>query len=169
MSLKRIPLDPFLLAGLYSPPLVPLISGKRSVDEKVDRAITFLGNNERHITLLVFNENETWLPDALFAFLTKILQACGLSMNDVALINYAVFPEVSIPDLVQQTAPQKMILFGASLQRGLKLSLEKNKVQKAEQMEVLYTEELGELKENKQLKKAFWAALQDLFGLKKQT
>jgi hypothetical protein len=71
----------------------------------------FLGNNRRHITLLVHSPGSGFMPDNQLAFLTKILEACRMTLADVAIVNNAAAP-VTITALRQQLQPKIVLLFG---------------------------------------------------------
>lgn len=71
----------------------------------------FLGNNRRHITLLVHSPGSGFMPDNQLTFLTKILEACRMTLADVAIVNHAAAP-VTIAALRQQLQPKIVLLFG---------------------------------------------------------
>jgi hypothetical protein len=71
----------------------------------------FLGNNRRHITLLVHSPGSGFMPDNQLTFLTKILEACRMTLADVAIVNNAAAP-VTITALRQQLQPKTVLLFG---------------------------------------------------------
>jgi hypothetical protein len=73
--------------------------------------IKCLGNNRRNITLLVQAPTSPFLPDNQLAFLTKILEACRVTLADVAIVNHAAAP-VTITELKQQLQPKIILLFG---------------------------------------------------------
>lgn len=164
MSLKQVSLDPFLLAQLYKCPVVP---SEKTVSPDNPSQLNFLGNHSKQITLLIYNKEQTWLSEEHFTFLTKILQACGLSMDDIALINVAFLPEVKLPDLLGRLETKKLILLGSSLEAWSGQTLKKNATQTIEKIPALYSDSLGEMQSDAQLKKDFWKALRDFFELKK--
>jgi hypothetical protein len=71
----------------------------------------YLGNNRRHIALLVHSPGSGFLPDNQLAFLTKILEACRMTLADIAIVNNAAVP-VTITELRQQLQPKTVLLFG---------------------------------------------------------
>jgi hypothetical protein len=73
--------------------------------------IKFLGSNRRHITLLVHAPASPFLPDNQLAFLTKILEACRMTLADVALVNNAATP-ITVTELKQLLQPKTILLFG---------------------------------------------------------
>lgn len=171
MSLQQVSLDPFLLAQLYKTAIIPsektADTNNAATGALPSITINFFGNNTRRITLLIYNKEQTWLPEELFTFLTKILQACGLSMDDVALVNIAYLPEVQLSEITNQLNAEKLIMLGSWFKDWSGKILEKNKIQVLEGLPCLYSDSLGEMQANASYKKAFWNALQDFFGLKK--
>ncbi len=164
MSLKQLSLDPFLLAQLYKAPVIP---SEKTGSPATGSSVKFLGNNSRHITLLINNKEQTWLPEELFSLLTRILQACGLSMDDVALVNVAFLSKNDLPDILEPLRPEKLILFGSSLVEWTDEPLEKNKIGKLKGCPCLFSDSLQELHDNAQAKKVFWKTLQQFFELRK--
>jgi hypothetical protein len=71
----------------------------------------FLGNNRRKTTLLVHSPGTPFLPDNQLTFLTKILEACRMTLADVAIVNHAAAP-VTIAAIKQQLQPKIVLLFG---------------------------------------------------------
>jgi hypothetical protein len=71
----------------------------------------FLGNNRRKTTLLVYSPGSAFLPDNQLSFLTKILEACRMTLADVAIVNHAAAP-VTIAAIKQQLQPKIVLLFG---------------------------------------------------------
>jgi hypothetical protein len=80
--------------------------------------IKYLGNNRRHITLLVHSPGSPFLPDNQLAFLTKILEACRLTLADIAIVNNAAAETniaatpITISDIRRQLTPRTILLFG---------------------------------------------------------
>jgi hypothetical protein len=71
----------------------------------------FLGNNRRKTTLLIHSPGTPFLPDNQLTFLTKILEACRMTLADVAIVNHAAAP-VTIAAIKQQLQPKIVLLFG---------------------------------------------------------
>lgn len=107
MSLENIQLPNFLLVDMYKDHLVELDNvqfsttemhadtvtqnaNQEPVSEKTD--LRYLGENNRHIAVLVDE------PDAVFAtqedltFLTNVFNACRITLGDIALLNINQHP-----------------------------------------------------------------------------
>jgi hypothetical protein len=70
-----------------------------------------LGNNRRHIAILINAPGSPFLPDNQLNFLTKILEACRMTLADVAIVNNAT-TEIDIATVKEQLTPKTILLFG---------------------------------------------------------
>jgi hypothetical protein len=126
-----------------------------------------LGNNKRHIAIIVNCPQDVFVPEADLQFLTKMLSACKLNMADVAIVNHAVAP-VAIEPLKQQLQPEYVLLFG--VEPGdvqLPISFPAFKEQPYAGSTYLFTPLLNELNqendEAKQQKRKLWDCLKRMF------
>lgn len=163
MSLKAVEIDPFLLAGIYRLPLVPPAREEQKADEET-QTVPFLGGNRQQILLVIDQPGQAFLTDEIFDMLTRLLEACGLTMEDVALVNAARLQEREAGRLPQQFKPHKVILFGASLP-GLGGKKGRNQIWEEGGMEMLATDSLEAMYRDKDLKVPFWVALKRFFHL----
>jgi hypothetical protein len=181
MSLKALKIDPLLLAGIYRQPLVPVIrplsdqhaennDGDNNAANKealtgAGATVPFLGNNNRHILLLIRNGDAAYLSEPVFELLGNLLNACKLTMNDVALVNTAR-GATDASSLLEQFSPEKVILFGEALPE-LSSGQPRNKPWEQGGRSLLLTDPLEKMQQEVQLKVPFWKALQTFFHLKK--
>ena len=114
MSLDNIQLTDTILQGLYSKCLYDLDSHKSVLSDIPASGISFLGNNQKKITILVNSEAAIYLLDDELNFLLGILTACKLSMADIALVNLAKNPDLVYAVLSEQLKAEKVFLFGLS-------------------------------------------------------
>lgn len=163
MSLKAVEIDPYLLAGLYPQPMIPRMDRQES-EEPETRPVPFLGKNLRQVLLVVQNPDQAFVAENIFTMLSKLLNACGLSMEDVALVNKAHLQEKESERLVQQFNPHKVILFGTRLP-GLSENQPRNKPWDEGGMELLYTDTLEAMDLDPELKMPFWIAVKRFFNL----
>jgi hypothetical protein len=70
-----------------------------------------LGNNRRRIAILVNAPGSPFLPDNQLNFLTKILEACRMTLADAAIVNNAT-TEIDIATVKEQLHPKTTLLFG---------------------------------------------------------
>ncbi len=106
-----IPLAPKAAAPEASPPAAQPALKVDSPTPEIGQTYKMLGSNRRHIAVLVQSPGAPFLPDNQLAFLTKILEACRMTLADVAIVNNATTP-VLITALRQQLRPKVVLLFG---------------------------------------------------------
>ena len=150
MSLDNLQLPPVLLTDLYKKCLVDLPY--------------FLGGNGLHITIIIDEPDAPFLRDQDLSFLTGILSACGLSMDDIALVNRNKTPAINYKTVSDELAARIVILFGITPE-GLQLPLvfPVFQVQEFNQQKFLHAPTLKQLQENRDDKKKLWDALKKLF------
>lgn len=166
MSLNNINFPPAALARLYPKSLVQS-QQKKAKPEPASPASAprYLGNNAKYITIFVEHPDYSFLPDEELAFLTSILNACKLSIADVALINVKGAPE-AIPALMDQTEAKDVILFGIEpLAAGLPIHFPHFQLQSYNKRKYISAPALSILEKDKEQKGKFWAGLKNLFGL----
>jgi DNA polymerase III psi subunit len=132
--------------------------GTSKEDKVVQESIEFnyLGGNNRFFLLLVHSPNEKYLEKQHLELLLKILQAKGLQLEDVAILNTANQPQLGFEALQTFFACAKICLFGidpATL--GLD-NMASNEPFIHEGVRVLATFSLAELEQTQHKKVAFW-------------
>jgi len=129
----------------------------------------YLGNNRRHIALLVHSPGSGFLPDNQLAFLTKILEACRMTLADIAIINNAAAP-VTIIALRQQLQPKTILLFGVDTTAiKLPINFPHFKQLNYDDCTYLSSPALDQLvpntEDSKLLKSKLWVSLKTLFDV----
>ncbi|RYG19586.1 MAG: hypothetical protein EOO07_06540, partial [Chitinophagaceae bacterium] len=122
MSLDNFQLSPFLVQNLYKKTLVDLKTVQPSPAQKTSEHISYLGQNEKNIVLLVNEQEHPFATDDDLTLLVSILSACKLSLADVALVNVHKYQALTYTELVNYFNPGFMILFGV-LPQELKFPL----------------------------------------------
>ena len=163
MSFDRLQLDPYLLARIYTQPIVPGENAPVVTEQKSIPKVKFLGENQKNIALFIQNENEAYLNEELFNLLTNILNACKLGMQDVALINILNYPAMPLSAWQQAVNAQRGIAFGiqpAAL--GLE-PLPSYQVHSTGGMQLLFSDALQNIAQDKAMKAKLWMGLKQLF------
>lgn len=182
-------LPEFVLAGLYkdtlvitepsTPPSAKLVvkgneinsPEKPNVAEKqVEVPKWWLGSNHQKIAILVEDKANVFTSEKELEFLTNILKACKLSINDIALINYARTPR-SMEELIHDPGCTHFLLFGLSpAQLQLQFNFPQYQSQAVGQNQLLLAAPLGTMMSATPAAKAekmkLWNALQQFFHLK---
>lgn len=190
MSLNNIVLPAFVMANFYNDKLVILkdelnqtnstiniaaepkdniVQKTEPLVETATTTISFLGNNTSHICLIVHQPNDVFINDNCLQLVTKMLGACKLTLNDVAIVNTA-HKTIHISQLQQQLQPTKIILFNVNTQHLQIPFIVPNYQLQAYNgytlVQVAALENmLGETLAEKTEKKKLWDCLKSLFNL----
>jgi len=163
MSFEQLQLDPYLLAKIYTQPVIPGRSTPVATGQPAMPAAKYLGENQKNIALFIQNENEAYLNDDLFKLLTNILNACKLGMQDVALVNTAQAPGQPFTVWQQAINMRQCVVFGIT-PAGLGLEpLPLYQVHAAGGVQVLFSDPLEHIAADKVLKGRLWNGLKQLF------
>ena len=177
MGINHIRLSSELIAALYPESLVeenvPLpvkenVRNSKPVAEKIP-AYHFLGENNRSICFLANYPEGDFLPDDQLEFLKKMLTACKLSFNDIALLNIA-HAAFDLADLRLQLHPRIIFLWGIQPESaGLKSSLPDFSVTMIDGISIIpvLSPDLmsGNRPEGTEFKQRLWICLKKLFTL----
>ncbi|MDB5201444.1 MAG: hypothetical protein JWQ27_853 [Ferruginibacter sp.] len=166
MSLDNIQLPPALVRDLYKKSLVDLETAQVKTDSAPAAAWAVLGRNERKVLILVDEQNTAFLPDEEMNFLLGILNACKLSMADVALLNYFKTRDMDYDSLMTKFAPVNVLFFGIEPDTlGFPLQFPNYQLQKYNGQTYLSAPSLGTIAADKAEKTKLWMALKTLFSI----
>ena len=172
MGLNNIEITDFIIGEWYKDNLVAQPSAPRTAPlapSTTPPSLKYLGNNRRNIALLVNSPDTAFLPDNQLAFLTKILEACLMTIADVAIVNQAT-AAVTVTALRQQLQPKTILLFGLepTIIR-LPINFPAFKLQSYDDCMYLSAPALDLLvpntEESKLLKSKLWVCLKTLFDV----
>ena len=195
MSFEKINLPDLLLADLYKDGLVVIdneVDTKKKANKKpepvekeevilvnktvdtysdndVSKPLTYLGSNNRNISIVVNDAEALHLQDEYLDILSAILGACKLNLADVAIINNH-HQQVTDAILRKELQPSSVILFGVETSAaGLPFSIPDYKVQQFNNCSYLQVASLEKMKgsstEAKLEKSKLWVCLKSLFGV----
>ncbi len=184
MGLDNIKLSAFLMKELYENDLVendaakkPILASKKAKDSEIDTETTlaknvsagtikYLGKNEKNILLLIYRETHAFLDDDALSFLMSILNACNLSMQDVALVNVHNDADAVYEKLNAQFEPSKIIFFDTAPHLlNFPVKIPTYKLQNYNNQQYLCAASLSTLMQNKEEKKQLWMLLKVMFGV----
>ncbi len=186
MGLDNIKLSPFLVKKLYENNLMfegnyksQSFSDKTAKDINLEHhdknkkypqndinLMRHLGKNEKNILLLVNRETHAFLDDASLSFLMNILNACNISMQDVALINVHGNVDAIYEKLNEQFSPSNIIFFDTAPHLlNFPVQIPLYKIQKYNKQQYLCAASLSELERNTEEKKKLWGCLRAMFGI----
>ncbi len=177
MGINHLRLSSELIAALYPESLVAGVENA-SVKESVripkpasvkTAAYPFMGENNRSICFLANYPEEDFLPAEQLGFLTKMLTACKLSLNDVALLNIA-HVTFDLAELRVQLHPRIIFLWGITpASVGLKPGLPDFDISVFDGVSVVPVLSPDLMSENRldstEFKQRLWTCLKKLFTL----
>lgn len=170
MPLNQVKLNNRLLTQLYQSVLVETPTNQLQPatprKKKTGESLKALGGNKKKICILVKEENVVFLKDEQLAYLTKILQACKLTLEDVAIVNLQGQEELNY-QLIQQLFPSATCIgFGLT---PLKLELPADfpffQLQKIEGCTYLFAPALDQLEPSKMDREKLWQSLRKHFNV----
>jgi hypothetical protein len=173
MDLNHISLSPQLISDLYKNALIGFPkSQSASTVHEIQKKETktaewkYLGNNHKNILIVINVPEAVFLPDDNMTFLTGILNACKLSLADVALFNINNHPDASFKELNVFFQSKIVLLFDyAPLSFGLPVNFPHFQVQSVAHTLFLYSPSLNELQNDKLQKSKLWVCLRRIFGI----
>ncbi len=164
MSLDNIQFPAVVIQNLYSKYLFDLKSGNPDSALLKSGVVSYLGNNQGRIVIIVTSAEAIYLPDEDLKFLLGILSACKLSMKDIALINFSKNPSLLYEGLTEQLNAEKVFLFGVDPQLlGLPLQFPHYQIQQFNNQVYLSSVSLTELQNDKTEKTKLWNCLKKIF------
>jgi len=177
MGINELQLSPELISLLYPESLVttnrpdPREKPSRSEisTEKNKSPYPYLGKNLKAICFLVSSPQDIFIGDEQRLFLEKILAACKISLDDIALINTKNHL-IDLEELKTQFHPQILFLWGARPAiSGLELDLPDLTVTIQESLRIIPVLQAERMSrddaEGRELKRSLWAILKKLFNL----
>ncbi|TMI63409.1 MAG: hypothetical protein E6H07_11530 [Bacteroidetes bacterium] len=169
MSLNDIHLPPGTIADLYKNVLIESgqsISRIETKQTKQKDSTSFLGNNKKQVVIIVSYEDAVHIPDAQLNFLTSILTACKLNLDDIAIINFARSSGRSSKELLKEVPAKSVLLFGVKTESlSLPISFPLFQVQFFDGINYLSSPLLDDIEKDKTLKGQLWTSLKKLFNL----
>jgi hypothetical protein len=165
MSLHNIQLPPLTIGQLYKKVLVEPAPVHHTPTAAKEDGFTVLGKNNKNITIVVEDTANLYLPEATLNFLMGILSACGLTMEDVALLNIDKNNNCTYQNIQSRLQAQVVLLFGISPEAiELPLSFPHYQVQRYNKQVYLSAPDLGKLLNNKPEKIKLWNSLKQIFS-----
>ncbi|MFM2138979.1 MAG: hypothetical protein RJA57_1286 [Bacteroidota bacterium] len=166
-DLRTMQLPAFLAADLYPDSLVvfPTQTPPPTPETQSPSSFRYLGSNAKQVTVIVQNETLPFLPDPDLLFLSKILEACKLGLQDVAVVNLKAAGVTIDHDLLKRELRHRnVLLFGASADDiGLPIRFPPFQVQAFDGVTYLEAPALPDVQRDRAVKTRLWNALKTLF------
>jgi hypothetical protein len=166
MSLDNIQLPAIVLYDLFKDSLVDLNTQQPDTAAGAATSLSFLGNNQKRVAIMVADEKAIYLPDEDLNFLMGILSACKLTMADVALLNIKKNDAFTYAELEQQLKTEIILLLGVvPAQLQLPLQFPSYQIQKFNNQVYLAAPALHLLAQDKAEKTKLWNCLKQVFSI----
>ena len=166
MGLDDIQLPPIVLQELFKHSLIDLKSEEKPEKKETSKQFYTLGNNRKHILILVEGDETLYLPDDQLNFLMGILAACNLSMEDVAILNIKKNKSVTYKAFTNELKSVKIFLFGVNPgQIELPLDFPNYQIQQYNNQIYLTAPALAQFHDNKAEKTKLWICLKQIFAV----
>ena len=163
MSLDNIQLSYQTCTILFSRNLIGDPASDPKLNSPKKTGIESLGKNQSHILFIINDPNHKFLPEEEMELLTKLVTACKLSMEDIALVNFS-FNKFNYQQFNDQFQPKKILIFGVkNAELELPFDIPYFQVQLFHQQYYLTAPSLTNFVNNTSLKKELWSSLQKLF------
>lgn len=167
MELNGLQFSKEQLAELYSGTLVVT---ETSTPQPVSKtapvaqvAIPFKGKNKKGVLWLVYEPTHAYLDDADFEFLSQIVGACKMNMEDIALVNLAQTTK-TINEVIDALQPSAVIMCGIEYQQ-LPFKLDEYLIYPHARRNYFLADRLEDLRNDKAKKTKLWLALKAMFSL----
>jgi hypothetical protein len=166
MSLDNFQLPLLIIPELYKDSLVLLDDSQQKADSVQQTEVPFLGKFQQKILILIDVENQRFLSEPNLQFLTGILNACKLTLSDIAVVNINHLSIKSFQHISSFLNPEKIIIFGIALPiLEMPLEFPQYQLQKYAGRQFLAAPQLSELELQVEEKKKLWNALKLMFNL----
>lgn len=148
-------IDQRLLADLYPGVLVTEQQGFR-----------WLGGRAKSVLVLVNQTAAPFLTDEDLSFLTRLLNACKLTLEDVAVFNTATYPTAQPDEVLAFFSPRMALCFGVTPNEwGLPVDFPRYQLQALKGCTFMHAPTFQQLAGDTEERKQCWASLKRLFNL----
>ncbi len=165
MGFETIQLTGQQIEELYSSHLVITEKTVKPKPETISNptATGITGKNKKQFVWVVNEPGYPFLSDADFQFLSEVVNACKMNMDDMALVNIAQ-NNMDFEQTVTELQPK--ILIVSFLDRNwIPLNKEAYTLQQEENFQLYITEELQIIRNDKVKKSKLWLALKQMLSL----
>ncbi len=166
MSINSLELPVTLVAEMYKNHLVEIHEEAVSKEQKtVPRKLKILGENKSHILFVVQHASLAFVNDEELAMLTRMLNACKLSLADVAIVNIGS-GQTDYKEMITTLKSRIIFLFGVEPPAfGLPINFPMYQVQKFNNVSFIHAPALSELLNNELEKSKLWLTVKSIFSI----
>lgn len=126
----------------------------------------WLGKNKKNTLVFVRYQEAIHLPEKQLAFLTKLLSACKLGPDDVAILNLHNYPTEQLKEVFNFFKPKTVLLFEVTpAEIGMPMNFPEFQVQAYRDALYVSSPSLETIEPDKDLKGKLWASLKKIYNL----
>lgn len=159
-DLYRVP-EPEILQPVAETKAAETIPNSSAEPKEEPPVFSYLGENNKYFLILVNDSTHQHLNTADRDTLTKILQAKGMELRDVAIVNVHRHPNLTFAHLKDFFVPARIVFFGLSSQQFGLPAISANQPEKHLETHLLCTFSFGEMQNDINKKKAFWQVMKN--------
>jgi hypothetical protein len=116
----------------------------------------YLGENNKYFLVLIDDKIHTRINPVHQEMLLKVMTAKKLELRDLAIVNMNRYPEAKFKDLKAFFSCSRLLMFGFTPAQIGMGSIPLNRVESAENVKVLSTFSLEEMRNSDDKKREFW-------------
>lgn len=136
---------------------------KKEIPSIIKETIPFKGKNKKRILWVVYEPEQSYLSDTDFDFLSQIITACKMNMDDVALINAAT-KDFSVAEVLDQLNPVTLIFCGVP-HTFLPFPINEYILYPHQKRNYFVCDSLNELQHDKVKKSKLWLVLKEILAI----
>ena len=167
MSLNSITFDPNDIVLLFKNSLVE-IDSKRQIHPTTSSGTEwiYLGGNKKATLVVVRYPGIVHIPDKQLGFLTKLLAACNLNPDDVAILNFDPYGPSDFDNVLNHFKPKAVLMFGIEPgDFGMPMLFPQFQAQRYTDVVFISSPTLETIEPDKTLKSKLWTCLKKIYNL----
>ena len=172
MNLNSIKFETTDIALLYKNSLVEIdekteqATSTGNILQQVNKKWNYMGGNKKQSLVVVNYDNSEFLPDKQLSFLLKLLAACNLNLDDVAIMNFKNAEASQFNDIINDLCPTAVLLFGLKpVEFGMPMNFPDFQVQAHKNVVFVSSPSLEKIEPDKGLKGKLWTCLKKIYNL----
>ena len=167
MSLNTIKFDTTDVALLFKNSLVEINTENAVLPQtNLSGEWKYLGENKKKTLVMVRYADAVHIPDKQLSFLTKLLAACNLNIEDVTILNFHQHKSSAFDKIINHFKPKVVLLFDiAPDEFGMPMKFPQFQVQGYKDAVFVSSPSLEIIEPDKTLKGKLWGCLKKIFNL----
>lgn len=139
--------------------IIPETVVTQATEPEEPTVFSYLGENNKYFVILVNDQKHQHLNTTDKEALLKILQAKGMELRDVAIVNIHKHPGTTFSGLKNFFVPSRIVFFGLSAEQFGIPAISANQPGKFQEVHLLSTYSFDEMQSDVNKKKAFWQVM----------